>query len=112
MSEGVRESRLPARQEILRCVYRALDESNEERREQGLPAVEKSPATPIHGTESSFDSLGLINFIIAVEEGLEHDFGPAIILSDDRALSEAPSPFESIQALVDYIGVLFAERQR
>jgi acyl carrier protein len=97
---------------ILSCVYEALDEGNEERREQGLPPLDKSPATPIHGTESGFDSLSLINFVIAVEEGLERDFGVPIMLSDDRALSQEPSPFETIQTLVAYIEALLNDHQK
>lgn len=98
-------------EKVLSCVYEALDESNEERSEQGLPLLEKSPATPIHGTESGFDSLALINFVIAVEEGLERDFGVPIMLSDDRALSQEPSPFEVVQTLVAYIESLLAEQR-
>jgi acyl carrier protein len=98
-------------EKVLSCVYEALDEGNEERQEQALPPLEKSPTTPIHGTESGFDSLSLINFVIAVEDGLERDFGVPIMLSDDRALSQEPSPFETVQTLVAYIEALLAEQR-
>lgn len=96
---------------VLSCVYEALDEGNEDRLSQDLPPLEKSPNTPIHGTDSGFDSLGLINFVIAVEEGLERDFGVPVVLSDDRALDREPSPFETVQTLVEYIDVLLSEQR-
>lgn len=98
-------------EQVLRCVYAAIDEGNEDRRDHDLPPVQKSLGTPIHGTTSSFDSLGLINFVVAVEEGVERDLGVAIVLSDDRALEQDPSPFDSVGALVDYIDVLVAEQR-
>jgi acyl carrier protein len=96
-------------EKVLSCVYAAIDEANEDR--QDLPPLEKSLETPIHGTASGLDSLGLINFVVAVEEGVERDVGVPIVLSDDRSLSQEPNPFESVQALVQYIDLLVAEQQ-
>lgn len=95
-------------EKLLRCVYAAIDEANEER--QGIPLLPKSLETPLHGVEGGLDSLGLVNFLVAVEEGIERDFGQPIMLSDDRALAREPSPFESVRALVEYIDDLLAER--
>jgi acyl carrier protein len=97
-------------EKVLGCVYAAIDEANEDRRDQ--PPLEKSPETPIHGDASGLDSLGLINFVIAVEEGIEREYGVPIVLSDDRSLSQEPSPFESVATLVAYVDVLLSERQR
>jgi acyl carrier protein len=98
-------------EKVLQCVYAAIDEANEDR--QGdLPPLEKSVETPIHGTASGLDSLGLINFVVAVEEGVERELGTEIVLSDDRSLSQEPSPFESVGALVDYIDVLLSEQRQ
>jgi acyl carrier protein len=97
-------------EKVLECVYAAIDEANEDR--QDLPPLEKSPETPIHGTESGLDSLGLINFVVAVEEGVERDLGVAILLSDDRALAQEANPFETVETLVAYIDLLLSEQQR
>jgi acyl carrier protein len=97
-------------QEVLDCVYAAIDEANEDR--QGDPPLEKSLDTPIQGTSSGLDSLGLVNFVVAVEENVERDLGVAITLSDDRSLSRDPSPFDSVGALVGYIDVLLDEQRR
>lgn len=94
-------------QKVLQCVYAAIDEANEDR--QGIPVLQKSLETPIHGVDGGLDSLGLVNFLVAVEEGLERDFGAPIMLSDDRALAREPSPFESVRTLVEYIDDLLRE---
>jgi acyl carrier protein len=93
---------------VLRCVYAAIDESNEDR--QDRPPLEKSLDTAIHGNASAFDSLGLINFVVAVEEGVERDLGVPIMISDERALSQDPNPFETVGTLVAYIDVLLSEQ--
>lgn len=94
------------REAILTCIYAALDEINEDREDLRL---DKSLDTPIHGSASDLDSLGLINFIIGVEERLERDLGTTVMLSDDRALSQDSNPFESVASLTEYIELLLSE---
>ena len=89
---------------VVDCLYAAVDEVNLER--TGEPLIEKALDTPIHGSASELDSLGLINFIVAVEENVEREFGVSIVLADDRALSQEPSPFASIAALATYVETL------
>ncbi len=96
-------------EQVLQCVYAAIDESNEDRVD--LPPLEKSPSTVLHGTKTALDSLGLINFLVAVEEGVGHELGAPIALSDDRSLSREPSPFGSVRALVEYIEELLYEQR-
>lgn len=94
---------------IVECIYAAVDEANRDS-ESGVE-LEKALATPIHGDESGLDSLGLINFIVAVEENVEQAFGVALVLGDDRALEQEPSPFDSIGTLAKYVEVLLAEQR-
>lgn len=94
-------------QKVVDCIYAALDEANLSR--NGGPPIVKSPDTPIHGTASGLDSLGLINFIVAVEENVEREFGTPIMLSDERALAQEPSPFDSVRELAAYLDILLAE---
>lgn len=95
-------------QKVVECIYAAVDEANDER--DGKPPIDKSPRTPIHGDASGLDSLGLINFVVAVEENVEAAFGTPIMLADDRALSQDPSPFDSIEALTGYVEQLLREQ--
>lgn len=94
---------------IVACIYAAVDEANEER--DGKPPIAKSPETSIHGDASGLDSLGLINFVVAVEENVEREFGRPILLADDRALTREPSPFDSIAELGAYVEELLQEQE-
>lgn len=94
---------------ILQCVYEAIDEANLTR--DGSPPIEKALETPIQGPETALDSLGLINFVVAVEEAVERELGVAIVLGDDRALDQDPSPFESVRTLVAYTETLIDEQR-
>lgn len=95
-------------QEVIDCIYAAIDDMNADRGDK--PPLVKSPETTLHGTTAALDSLGLINFIVAVEEHLEQRFETSIVLSDDRSLSQEPSPFESVTALAGYVEMLLSER--
>lgn len=96
-------------EEVLDCVYAAIDEANEDR--QDLPPLEKSPDTTIFGSDSKLDSLGFINFLVALEEVAERELGVPIVLSDERSLAEEPSPFESVRSLVAYMEKLLGEQR-
>lgn len=95
--------------QILECLYAAIDDVNAERK--GEAPLAKTPDTALYGSASDLDSLGLINFVVAAEQKIEDGFGTAIVLADDRALSQEPSPFSSVQALAAYIEVLLRESE-
>lgn len=65
--------------------------------------------TMIMGPESPFDSVDLVTFIVALEQALEDDWGKSVILADDRAMSQAESPFKSIGSISNYIELLIKE---
>jgi acyl carrier protein len=60
------------------------------------------PATPLFGEQGSFDSLGLVSLILAVEEILQDEYGASVSLADERAMSQKNSPFRSVGALAEY----------
>lgn len=93
---------------VLTCIYAALDEANKDR--DDLPPLEKSLDTEIHGGEGSLDSLQLINFLVAVEENVERDFGAQVTLTDERVLARESSPLESVRLLAGYLEELLSER--
>jgi acyl carrier protein len=71
---------------------------------------EPGAATAIMGPESTFDSVDLVTFIVALEQNLEDDWSVSIILADDRAMSQAVSPFRTIGSISDYIEMLIKEK--
>lgn len=100
---------LEVNERVLKCVYVAVDEANEER--EDLPPLAKSPDTPIQEAESGLDSLGLINFVVAVEEEVRKEFGTAIVLGDDRVLTMDPSPLRSVGSVAEYAQALIEEQR-
>ena len=94
---------------IIECLYNAVDHVNHA--SPGEIVLAKTPDSPLYGSSSALDSLGLVNFIVAAEQEIERSFGTSIVLADDRALAQDPSPFRSIGDLADYIRVLLKERE-
>ena len=59
--------------------------------------------TKLFGGDGILDSLGLVSYIVNVEEALEDEYGVSVILADEKAMSRRTSPFSRISYLVDYI---------
>jgi acyl carrier protein len=105
---GLLPSTIPKmKQRIVEALYAAIDDLNRTRTSE--TPLKKSTETALYGSASALDSLGLVNFLVAAEQEVEKEFGHAIVLADDRALSQDPSPFRSVGALADYIEVLLRE---
>ena len=93
--------RLPTEAEVLRIVYRAIDELNPQ-----LPAerrLEKSPETALFGRTGRLDSLGLVSLIVAIEQAVEDELGASVVLADEKAMSQRSSPFRTVGALGAYV---------
>ena len=92
---------------IVQVIYEVIDETNAERPPQGR--LEKSPETVFFGSKGKLDSLGMVHFIVAVEERLRDELGVAITLADERAMSQQTSPFRSVSTLSAYIAQLMEQ---
>lgn len=96
--------------EIIQAIYRAVGDIN-----QQLPTelqMDKSIDTVLFGRSGKLDSLGLVNLIVAVEEGIEEEFGVTITLADEKAMSQKSSPFKTIGTLAGYISLLLQENAK
>ena len=101
------DSHVVARQDILRLIFATMDEINET-----LPAerqLAKASETHLLGKEGKLDSLGLVNFIIVLEQHIAEELKVAITLADEKALSRTKSPFRTVANLTDYILELLEE---
>jgi len=67
--------------------------------------------TPVMGSESPFDSIDLVTFIVELEQMIEDDWSFSVTLADDRAMSQTLSPFKTIGTISDYIELLIKEQQ-
>lgn len=85
-------------------IFDAIDEINEDlvQSEQ----VEKSEDAQIFGTESSLDSMGLVNLITIIEQRIEDETGKFISIADEKAMSMESSPFKTVKSLKEYIALL------
>ena len=89
-------------------IFRALAALNAERGpDEQIPL---SPATPLFGVDSEIDSLGFVSVITDVETSLNVDHGLNVPLADDRAMSRAQSPYETVATLRDYVLELIEDR--
>jgi len=83
-----------------RLVYDAIDIVNRQ-----LPAAKrlrKAPETIIVGAGGALDSLGVVNFVIAVEEQVADATGAAVQLLDETMLGDG-SPFHTVGSLARHI---------
>jgi len=99
---------LPTEEDVLRIVYRAIDELNPQ-----LPPerrLEKSPETALFGRTGRLDSLGLVNLIVAVEQAAEDELAVSVVLADEKAMSQRTSPFRTVGALAAYVRARLEER--
>lgn len=86
---------------ISQCISDTIDEMNET-----LPddrKLEKSSEIRLIGKAGGLDSLEFVNFIVLLEQRVAEEFGAAVTLADERALSREKSPFSTIGRLTDYL---------
>lgn len=92
--------------EIQKIIFDAIEMANNLREEdEKIPVSEQ---TGLYGHNGILDSMGLVSFLIDVEESLQ-DCDIQISLSDERAMSQTKSPFSNVQTLTDYIDTLIRE---
>ena len=84
---------------VITTIYGAVDEVNKMLPEE--ERLEKLPNTFLAGDSGNLDSLGLINFIVELEGGLQKDFGLTMNLIE---LLEMPEePMKSVDRLAKFI---------
>ncbi len=75
---------------------------------ESASGLEASPEAPLFG-DGGLDSMGLVQFIILVEERLQDVAGVELTLASDKAMSRRSSPFQTLGTLAEYIGECLAE---
>lgn len=91
---------------IQKIILDSLEMANNAREENHKIPV--SIETELYNSNGHLDSMGLVAFLIDVEEALA-DEDINITLSDERAMSQSQSPFRNVQSLTDYISGLIQE---
>jgi acyl carrier protein len=92
------------RDQALQLVYDAIDSVNpllpQSRR------LAKAPETILVGPSGQLDSLGIINFLLALEERASDAAGTPVQLLDDTALIAEHARFRTVDALARYLEAL------
>ena len=57
----------------------------------------------LFGAQSPLDSMALVSLIADVEGRLAHELGVQVVLADEKAMSQARSPFRSVASLREHI---------
>jgi len=70
--------------------------------------TEFTEETVLFGREGLLDSIGLVSFILDVEESIRSQSGISVTLADERAMSQSRSPFRRVSTLADYATELIA----
>jgi hypothetical protein len=92
------------REQALQLVYDAIDVVNRQ-----LPAsrrLVKSGETIILGPSGSLDSLGIVNFVITLEERANAVLGTPVELFDGASLMEENGPFQTVDTLTRFLETL------
>jgi hypothetical protein len=90
-----------AREDLVKLLLKLLTLHFEEMDEE--IDLSEGEQTKLFGGDGILDSLGLVGFIVTVEEALEDEYGISVILADEKAMSRRTSPFSRISYLIDYI---------
>lgn len=68
--------------------------------------IEPAVHTVLFGPKGTLDSLGLVELIVTIEEHAQKAFGISVSLASDQALSQARSPFHSVESLSEFLSRL------
>jgi len=68
--------------------------------------VARGADAPLYGDDGPLDSLALVTLTSTVEQRLEDELGIVVTLTDERAFSQARSPFRTVGALAEFAASL------
>ena len=86
---------------VMESIFSAIDEINEQ-----LPVgkkINKSLETVLVDQRDGLDSLGLVNFIVSVEQKVEENFGVDFSLTLGDVGLSSDSPLRTVETLEEFI---------
>ena len=89
-------------------MFAAVDDVNKLLPEE--QQLQKSLDIVLYGTSGQLDSLAFVNFILAVEQRIQEEFGCGITLTNGEAMSQENGPMGTIATLADYISLLLEKK--
>lgn len=94
------------RERALALIYDTIDRVNPQ-----LPPAQRlarGPSTVIVGPGGVLDSLGIVNFVLALEERAADALGRSVPLLDTDRIADATGPFRTVGSLADHLTALGA----
>ncbi len=91
---------------VFACLENILAETGE------TPAKVPDEETYLIGRQAVLESLGMVTLIVDLEQRVEEEYGVALTLVDDQAMSKKNSPFMTVRSLTDHIYTLAEQEQR
>jgi D-alanine--poly(phosphoribitol) ligase subunit 2 len=92
------------RQQALALIYESIDRINEQLPPGGRLA--RQPSTVIVGQGGSLDSLGIVTFVLALEEKSAGTLGYPVQLFDPDSMAQENSPFHTVDRLASHLTTL------
>ena len=96
-------------EQIKSIIFDVISNFNQAR--ESNEQIPLSEDTKLFGREGCLDSIGLVGFLIDVEDAFSQQ-GLLISLSDERAMSQSRSPYRDVKSLIDFIHELLNEGGR
>ena len=94
---------------ITALIFESLDEVNSQ-----LPPdrrVPKALETPLFGKDGRLDSLGMVNFIVVLEQKILNELKITINITDDYFMAQQESPLRSVRTLEEYLRLRLARNK-
>jgi acyl carrier protein len=91
---------------LTEILFPAVDEAR--RTIPSAASLKPAADSPLFG-DGGLDSMGLVRFIVMVEERIQDRTDLEITLASDKAMSRRSSPFRTLGTLAEYIGECLAE---
>jgi acyl carrier protein len=88
---------------VMELIVRLCKEHNEIAEPERQIDLRDPDAARLYGRQGVLDSLGLVSLLAAIEQALEDEHGIQVTLADERAFSQARSPFRTVASLSEYI---------
>ncbi len=95
------------RDQIIQWIYNVIDETNEQL--DNKQRLSKTLDTVLIGEGGKLDSLGLINFIVGLEQLVQEQAGVTITLADQMLDASQTSPLRTVDSLATHIASLIRE---
>jgi len=89
------------KEDILKTIFSAVDEVNLQLPQEHR--IKKDPQADIYSENGGLDSLGLVNFIVILEEKIGDSFGKTPALANEKTMSLKDTPFRNADILSGHI---------